>query len=453
MRLSTRAFLACAATLLAMPACAQEQRAADPTIARGAYLAIAGDCAACHTSPQGKPFAGGVGIDSPVGRIYSTNITPSKSAGIGNYTLADFDRAVRQGLSKRAGNLYPAMPYTAYAGITDGDISALYAYFMNGVAAVDEAPSARTALPFPFNMRFAMKAWNVLFLDGKPFTPLKGQSDEWNRGAYLAQAFAHCQTCHTPRNLLMGEESGKALSGAPLGGWYAPNITSDKATGIGLWSNDDIVAYLAKGHNRMSQAGGAMLEAVDKSFSKLTEADLRAIVSWLVSVPAIRTAGIDKTSLPKSAVTTDLAVIAGKAEPGAKLYADNCASCHQANGTGRRGLPALDGNAIFTRPTADNLVMAILAGLTPAKGQDMPPFADRMSDDQVAELTNHLFRRYGNAAVQTTPQHVAALRAGGAASNLVSLARIAIALGAVLLLALVVGLLFWQRNRRLHEAA
>lgn len=436
MRRPTSFFLMSALFCIAAAPVAAQEKSASGALSPGAYLAIAADCGACHTAPNGKPFAGGLPIDTPVGRIYATNITPSKKSGIGAYSLADFTRALRHGVRSDGANLYPAMPYPAFAGLTDADVQALYAYFMHDVAAVDDAPARKTDLPFPFNLRFAMKGWNLLFLRGEPFKPVSGRSDEWNRGAYLAQALAHCQTCHTPRNALMGEERGEALAGGSLGAWYAPNITPDKASGVGAWTKEDIVAYLRSGHNaKGSQAGGPMLEAIDKSLSKLRDSDLKAIAEWLMSVPAIRTAGVDKTALRLPPATTDINVISGKASAGATIYADNCASCHMPNGEGVRGLPALAGAAAFTRPVADNVVMAVLSGVTPTSGQDMPGFANRLNDAQIAELTNDLFQRFGDPAVRVTPERVAELRAGGAKSDLVMMVRVLMIAAAFVLFA------------------
>ncbi len=231
-------------------------------VAKGRYLATAADCAACHTAPNGgAPFAGGYGIESPLGTIFSTNITPSKTAGIGNYSEEDFARAVREGVAKDGSHLYPAMPYTAYAKISDDDMKALYAYFMHEVKPNDAQPE-KTALPFPFSIRMSMAFWNLLFLDNTRFKPDAAKSADWNRGAYLAEALEHCSTCHTPRNELMAEEGDKALSGSAVGSWYAPNITSDKVSGIGGWSDAELVEYLRTGHVAgKAQAAGPMAEA------------------------------------------------------------------------------------------------------------------------------------------------------------------------------------------------
>jgi mono/diheme cytochrome c family protein len=418
-------------------------------VKRGSYLATAADCAACHTVSSGQPFAGGLDLQTPIGRIVSTNITPSTTSGIGSYTLDQFSRAIRHGVRADGANLYPAMPYTAYAKLSDDDVAALYAYFMHGVAPVDQAPKEKTSLPFPFDIRLSMAAWNLLFLDSTAFKPVPGRSAEWNRGAYLAEALGHCQTCHTPRNFLMAEQNSAALSGGSVGTWFAPNITSDKATGIGLWSETDIFDYLKTGHAHVgSQAGGPMLEAIDKSFSHLDDADLHAMATWLVTVPPVKSGGIDKTSLAPTPIANDLDLMSGKASAGASLYADNCAACHKASGKGGRGLPALVGNAAFTRPVADNAIMAILDGVTPASGQDMPGFADKLSDQQVADLTNFLFRQFGAQTVQTTAGHVAELRAGGAKSPLLTLSRVGMAVGLIVILGLLL-LAIRRRNRRI----
>jgi len=229
-------------------------------IEQGRMVATGADCMACHTVPRkGKPFAGGYGIASPLGTIYSTNITPS-TQGISDYSEEDFSRAVRKGIRRDGGHLYPAMPYDAYAEMTDDDLHALYTYFMKGVVPVDEEAVDHTALPFPFNIRSSMVLWNVLYATKEPFQPDPTKSDELNRGTYLAGALGHCSSCHTPRGPLMGEVSSAYLSGGPVGPWFAPNITSDPVSGIGSWSDDELVQYLSTGHTegkiRPRAAGG-----------------------------------------------------------------------------------------------------------------------------------------------------------------------------------------------------
>jgi mono/diheme cytochrome c family protein len=427
--------------LLSVSALAQ-QSDSQSLIAKGQYLAVAGDCGACHTSSGGKAFAGGLAIKTPIGEIFSTNITPSKTAGIGNYTLEEFDNAVRKGVRKDGGNLYPAMPYTSYSRISDDDMKALYAYFMQSVQPVD-VKGPETALPFPFNIRLSMAGWNLIFARGKPFTADSTQSPEWNRGAYLAEGLAHCSTCHTPRNTLMAEESGNSLAGASLGTWFAPNITSDPHAGIGRWTQQDLVAYLATGRaENGSQAGGPMLEAIDKSFSKLSPEDLKAIATYIQSVPA---RSINATSEKLTAAApeiSDISIINGTAPEGAQLYAAHCSTCHQASGEGGNGLPALYNNAALRRPVADNAVMAVLEGLAPSKGQVMPAFGDKLNDQQAAALVNYLFTTYGDPKVQTTPERVKTLRQGGEPSPLLAIVK-----GGMIAVVLLVLIIVWLVGR------
>lgn len=433
-----------AGLLIGVPACAQTAPSAS-LIEKGHYLATAGDCAACHTASGGKPFAGGLAIETPIGEIFSTNITPSKTAGIGDYTLADFEKAVRHGVRKDGGNLYPAMPYTSYAKITDEDMQALYAYFIQGVKPVDEQ-ATKTALPFPFNIRMSMAGWNLLFAKGKSFVPDSAHSAEWNRGAYLAEGLTHCSTCHTPRNALMAEESDRSLAGASLGTWFAPNITSDARAGIGGWSEHDLIAYLSTGRaDNGSQAGGPMLEAINKSFSKLSPEDIKAIATYVRDVPAqSMNATLSKVSAP-APVLSDVQLFNGSAPEGAQLYAAHCSTCHQLSGQGGNGIPALYDNAAFRRPVADNAVMAVMDGLEPVNGQAMPSFGDKMNDQQMATLVNYLFRTFGNSEVQTTPERVKALRHGGDPSPLLSIAKGGMIAAGIIILA---GILLLIRRKR-----
>jgi mono/diheme cytochrome c family protein len=340
------------------------------------------------------------------------------------------------------------MPYTAYSGITDDDIKALYAYFTKGVDAVD-VPAERTALPFPFSIRASMIGWNLLFLNDKPFTPTASKDAEWNRGAYLAQTLAHCSTCHTPRNLVMAEKTGKAFSGASLGTWYAPNITSDKLHGIGNWSADQLQSYLSKGHSGTgSEAGGPMLEAIDKSLSKLSPPDVKALAIYISALPSQAGMAAPGQTSKASLVEDDIALMSGTAPDGEKLYDAHCSTCHAASGAGGNGLPALLGNAAVRRPTADNVAMTIIGGLEPSEGQTMPAFGDRLDDQQVASLANFLFKQFGDAGVQITKERVAELRAGGAPSSLVQLAQTGIYIALAVIVILVLGLIIWFSRRR-----
>ncbi|HST27591.1 MAG TPA: cytochrome c [Rudaea sp.] len=423
---------------------------------RGAYLALASDCVACHTAPGGKPFAGGLAMATPIGAIVSTNITPSKSHGIGDYSPQQFADALRRGIRADGAHLYPAMPYTSYVLMDDADIATLYAYFMYAVPAVDTSP-AQTSLPFPFNFRASMAAWNLLYLDTKPFVPEADKSPQWNRGAYLARGPAHCGDCHTPRNLLMAQESSAELAGAQLGPWFGPNITSDANSGIGGWSDKDIVDYLRTGRAAgKAQAAGPMTEAIDHSLQYLSDADLNAIATYLRSVPARRDAGDDAPSHARGQAGDQLASIRGAPLPddaqqmsGAQLYDAYCATCHQAHGQGSfdTRMPSLFHNTASGRARHDNLVMVVLDGIhRGVDGRDvvMPGFGKELSDTQVATLAAYVYQMYGNPHAAISAEDVRLLRAGGPASHLVLLARIALAIAVVCLILLVT---WWKRRR------
>ena len=447
-------------TLLLTSGVALAQSSAAPAnrdlIRRGEYLAIAGDCVACHSAPRGKPFAGGLPLPTPLGDIIATNITPSKTAGIGGYTLAQFGDAMRRGLRADGAHLYPAMPYTAYAKVTDDDIAALYAYFMHAVAPVDVAQSA-TKLPFPFNMRLLMLAWNTLFLDRDVFRPDPAQGAEWNRGAYLARGLAHCGTCHTPRNLLMAESTSRELAGGSVGAWDAPNVTSDSNSGIGGWSVQELADYMRDGHAAgKSQAAGPMAEAIDKSLRHLTDADLRSIAVFVKTVPAVREPADTRPRFAWGAEGNDLPGIRGVALPqdadrmtGPQLYDAYCATCHQASGEGSfdGGLPPLFHNTALGRSNTNNLVLVMLEGIhrdIEPPQLPMPGFA-KLSDRQLATLGTYVMQRYGNPGAKVTVDQAARLRNGGSASHLILLARLGIA---AVFIALVVAFVLLVRYRR-----
>lgn len=432
-------------------------------IAKGEYLAQASDCTACHTEEHGKKFAGGKVIHSPVGDIIATNITPSKSAGIGNYTEEQFADAVRLGKAADGSYLYPAMPYTAYARFTDEDIHALYAYFMNKVQPVDQV-NPETSLAFPMNLRFSMAFWNALFLDEKPYEPDTSKSDSWNRGRYLADGPAHCSTCHTPRGFLMQERGDDYLAGSQVGPWYAPNITSDKEHGIGSWSHDEIKQYLKTGRvEGKAQAAGSMAEAITNSFQYLSDSDLEALTDYIQSVPARATAD-QAERLAQGKAGNQLSEFRGKPynseteAPGARLYSGNCASCHGYNGQGTEDqyYPSLYHNTATGETNPSNLIATILYGVDRDTQTDghvfMPPFGDavnavtQLSNQEVADLSNYILAQYGRGDVSVSAEDVAVIRQGGAPSPLLMFAQVGIAVGAVVVL-LLIGF-YWRRCRR-----
>lgn len=409
----------------------------DVSASAGKRLAVAADCVACHTAPEGKPFAGGYALSSPMGVIYSTNITPSKTAGIGAYTSEQFARAVRDGVTPDGTHLYPAMPYTSYAKMTDADVAELYHYFMQEVQAVD-APARKTELDFPFNIRASMLGWNALFHSQKRFTADPGKTAEVNRGDYLVNALAHCDTCHTPRNVLMGADNSKALAGAALGSWYAPNITSDKTSGIGAWSSAELVKYLRTGHvEGKAQAAGPMAEAVEHSLQHLDDSDLKAIAAYLLQTPPINSGEAKARHQFGQASSDELTLRGGQPadNPGWHIFSGTCANCHQANGQGTREYPSLFNNTATSR--SDNLIAAIVYGVhrevdgveveMPAFGADAL-FTDRLDDQQIADVSNYVLSRYGNSALQVTAADVAQVREGGPKAPLAIAAKFTVPL-------------------------
>jgi len=464
-----RLALALAATIaLAAPALAQ---APDPALVeQGEYLARAGPCTACPTAPEpgSAPFAGGYPIPSPMGPIISSNITPSKTNGIGNYSLEDFARAVREGVTPEGEHLYPAMPYTAYAGVTDDDIAALYAWFMLSVEPVDTAPP-ETELPFPFDYRALMIGWNLLY-GGHAFAPAPGASPAAQRGQYLVETLGHCSTCHSPRNVLMGEERSRFLGGGTVGGWVAPNLTSDAVAGIGGWSEAEIVAYLRDGFVAgKGVAAGPMAEAVAHSLRYLTADDLGAIATYLRTVPPVADPGLTKpawgwTEARPVAVTayetgngptqTDLA--SATTTDGAILYNGACATCHGIDGAGTPDgtFPPLTGNATVGASDPANLVLTIASGVdrVGANGHAfMQAFGTELNDAQIAAVASYATSRFGNPDVTVAAANVALLRAGGPPPFILKAAPWLVAIAGGIIALIVVGLIslvFFRRHRR-----
>lgn len=453
MRLDLRALAAL--LLLVVPAVVRA--APDPLVEKGRYVATAADCAACHTAPNGgAAYAGGYSIGSPLGAIVSSNITPSRRFGIGAWTEAQFADAIRKGVSPE-GHLYPAMPYTAYANMSDADMHALWAFFRRGVQPVDVKPEETTRLSFPFNQRWLMIGWNLLFARGTAASAADSAPGAAGRGKYLVQALAHCQTCHTPRNMLMGERNSVYLAGGDVGGWHAPNITSDPVSGIGGWSRDELIAYLRDGavHGK-AQAGGPMAEAVSYSLRHLSEQDLGAIADYLRTVPPVRdpkqlrpayAAGVARpVTLGQFDYPVDRAPSAladGSSTDGERLYVSACGSCHQLDGRGTADqfYPSLTHNSAVGGPAPANLVMAILGGIHRETNHGvvaMPAFGDELDDAQVAAIANYVFKRFGNAAAAVTPDQVATYRAGGAKPFIQKAIPFVMAAVAILLVALAI---------------
>lgn len=432
-------------------------------------VAIAADCAACHTVPEsGQPFAGNYRLGSPLGEIVATNITPSKTHGIGNYSEEDFSRAVREGVRKDGAHLYPAMPYDAYARMTDEDLHALYTYTMQAVPAID-TPTDETALPFPFNIRMSMAFWNALFVPAKgSFKEDTSKTPEWNRGAYLTEVLAHCTSCHTPRNTLMAADKALPLAGGYVGSWYAPNISSDPVSGIGGWTKEELVQYMAVGHvEGKGQAAGGMAEAIQNSLQFLPKEDLQAIATYLKDSKPIAGHAEGKPVTQRGAPFNDEDNLRGQTpfnnqelvSSGSALFSANCASCHQAAGEGTpdQAYPSLFNNTATGRPEHANLVATILFGVERHAGGkevlmprfDAKSFVDPLTDEQVATISNYVLQHYGTPGEAVTPAYVAKVRAGDAGPTpLLIQARPLMAPAMVVGLVIVVGLVVWLLRRR-----
>jgi mono/diheme cytochrome c family protein len=381
-------------------------------VERGAYLARAADCEACHTTQQGKPYAGGLGFKLPFGTLYSTNITPDKDTGIGNYSDQDFLNAVHRGIRKDGARLYPAMPFTSYTYMTDEDALAIKAYLFSLSPVHTEDPE--NTLKFPFNQRWAMGLWSAVFNRDTRFEPDTSKTAEWNRGAYLAEALAHCGECHTARNLLFAPDNRKKFAGAVTAGWRAYNVTSDKATGISGWSDDDLVAYLAIGHaNGHGTALGPMAEAVDRSLNRLVPEDLRAVMAYLRTVPPITSPDLPASLAPPAPASHKQGGGTQEAR-GKMVFAGACVSCHGWTGESPISpFATITGAWAVNDPTAVNVVQVVLHGTkrhTPPDAISMPAFGDAYSDTEIAALANYVTARFGSKASQLTARDVAELR-------------------------------------------
>lgn len=389
-------------------------------IARGKYLATAADCVACHSIEGGRPHAGGLAFKLPFGTIYSSNITPDKRHGIGAWSDAQFVRAMKHGIDDQGRELYPAFPYTAYANMSTDDVLAIRAY-LNTVEPVGRSVEPNK-LTFPFNQRYLMRGWKLLNGTQHPWKPDARRSAEWNRGAYLVEGAGHCGECHTPRNIIYGLKKGQKFAGAVTQGWKAYNITSDRQTGVGGWSIDEIARYLGTGHSAgRGAASGSMAEAVSLSLSKLTPSDLRAMAVYLHSVPARHTPqdGIVEVDSPAVAASTLYSPPASEARgisTGLALYEGACASCHGWNGEGvQTSYASLRGAQTVNDPTATNLVQVILRGSAiqaPEGHVSMPSFA-ALSDTEVAAVSNYVLQHFGNKKATVTPARVAEARKQG----------------------------------------
>lgn len=395
-------------------------------IERGRLVAAAGDCIACHTAPGGAPNAGGFALETPFGTIYSTNITPDPDTGIGRWSYAAFERAMRQGIHQDGRQLYPAFPYTAFAKLSDADIQALYAYLMTQPAVPAKAPE--TQLAFPYSLRPAIAGWNLLFHDATPFAPDPGRSVEWNRGAYLVEGAGHCAACHSPRNSLGAEKKGiHYLAGGEAEGWQAPALNA-LGSGALPWTRDDLFQYLRTGHaSRHGVAAGPMAPVI-RGLNELPDSDIHAMVTYLTALPGQAPQvlpGDPDAPAPQASLATPVPASVGApmadAPPssavamprearvfathanGERIYQNACAVCHEAgSGPTLFGVkPMLGLNTNLHADTPDNLLQVILHGIQDPADDAlgyMPGFADSLDDTQLTDLVGYLRARFAPAS-------------------------------------------------------
>ncbi len=380
----------------------------DSLIARGAYLARAGNCAGCHTARGGPAYAGGRGIDTPFGTVFSSNLTPDEKTGIGGWSPAHFWRAMHNGRSRDGRLLYPAFPYPNYTQVTREDADALFAY-LGSLPAVERARTPHT-LRFPYDSQAALAVWRALYFKPGVHEADPQRSAEWNRGAYLVRGLGHCAACHTARNALGASSESLDLAGGmiPMQNWYAPSLTSPHEAGVGDWDRQHIVDLLKTGISPRASATGPMAEVVLRSTQYLSDGDLGAMAQFLkeLAPPA--------TSAPPPAPAAPAAVLAR----GGKLYDQHCAQCHGEQGRGVPGAyPALAGNRAVTMPQTANLVQIVLNGAyAPATHGNprpfgMPPFVLEMNDSDIAAVLTHIRQSWGNQAGVVTPLEVNRMRA------------------------------------------
>jgi mono/diheme cytochrome c family protein len=377
---------------------------------RGQYLVAAGDCMSCHLRSGGEALAGGLGLNTPFGVIYTPNITSDKETGIGGWSADQFYQAMHKGIDDEGRNIYPAFPYPWFTVVSRDDDDAILA-FLKTTPPVKYTPP-KNDLPFPLNVRSVVKGWNLLYFSAHSFKNDANQSAEWNRGAYLVNGLGHCGACHTPKGALGADKSNRKFQGGTLDNWVAPDLTANERTGLGSWSIDDVAEYLGTGRNAHAGAGGAMADVITYSTSLMSDADRHAIAVYLKG----------------QAASPSLAVVqpdAGAMRRGAAIYSDACASCHLENGVGQpRYFPPLGPNAMLQQADPIGLEHLILAGGRIGTGptrpspMTMPSFAWKLTDQEVADVSTFIRNSWGN---QASPVSIADVRSARKKLNLDSL--------------------------------
>jgi len=382
----------------------------------GEYVARLADCVACHSTADGEPFTGGLKMGTPMGALYATNITPDPETGIGQYSLAEFDNAIRRGVAKDGHRLYPAMPYPSYAKLSDDDVRKLYGYFM-----LEVKPAHQTNPPpdigFPWNQRWALALWNGVFLKDQPFQSTSSKGVAWNRGAYLVQGPGHCGACHTERGVAFNEKalderSDKYLAGALQDGWYASSLRGDMLRGLGSWSAQEVVKFLRSGHNAHATVFGSMLDAFNNSTQFMSDEDLTAIATYLKSLVGRETPVFVYDERTQQTLNGgDLSA------PGAVDYVNLCSTCHGRDGRGAGELlPPLAGNASVHERDPSSLINILLNGAGRIVVNGVPdsyrmiPFRVLLSDQQIADVASFVRASWGNSAEVVKVHEVTSLR-------------------------------------------
>ena len=370
---------------------------------RGQYLLRTGDCISCHVSADGKSLAGGAGLNTPFGVIYSANISADPHTGIGGWTPDQFYHAMHDGIGIRGERLYPAFPYPWFTHVARADDDAMFAY-LKTMPATDYTPPAN-ALPFPFNIRPTVAGWDVLFLKKNEFVENTSQSKEWNRGAQIVNGLGHCGACHTPKNALGADKRSQAFEGGVLNNMVAPDLTANERTGLGRWSVEEIAEYLHSGRNARANAGGPMADVVTFSTSLMNEEDVHAVAVYLKSLAA---RSDDAWQQPSPDVM----------KTGAEIYTDACASCHLQNGVGQpKTFPPFGGNSVVQQDDPTGVLHLILAGSRTGPGAtrptalSMPSFAWKLNDREVADVATYIRNSWGNRASAASADAAKQMRA------------------------------------------
>jgi mono/diheme cytochrome c family protein len=379
----------------------QRPDASASLIERGRYLAAAGDCQGCHTTPGGAPYAGGRPLETPFGTVLSANLTPDAS-GLKGWTADQFYRALHEGVAANGEHLYPAFPYNYFTHMPRADTDALFAYLQSLPPVVNKPD--RNRLPFPFSIRALVSVWNLLYLDKTTFAPDPAHDAQWNRGAYLVEGPGHCAACHTPKTVLGGPQKGHDFQGGAFATWYAPDLTPNGRSGLGSWTRDETVTFLKTGRNPHASATGEMGVVVQDSTSRLADDDLQAIAAYLA----------DRAGSPTISMTPpDTAQM----KAGEAIFVDECSACHLMRAQGQaQAFPPLARSANVQQSDPTTALHVILAGAqavpTPAAPTafTMPAFAWKLNDKQVAAVATYIRNEWGNAAPPVSAEQVAKLR-------------------------------------------